>query len=74
VLLRRSAFKVRREKITGILSEIMYILNKNPNLLSDIEVTKWIITIYGIAMVYGDSRIRKFFKDIGAKLLQQPNY
>ncbi len=60
----------KRDKVTRILSEIVYILKRNPNLLNDKEVREWIITIYGIAIVYGDSRVRKFFKDLRPKLLQ----
>ena len=61
---------VRATKIRKILYEISYILKKNPNLLKDGEVKNWLIMVYSIGLVYGDSSIRKFFKEIGGKLLQ----
>ena len=54
--------------IRDILSEITKILNRNPQLLHDKEVKELIIIVYGIAMIYGDSRVKKFFKTIRPKL------
>ena len=56
-------------KIRRILGEIILILRRNPNLLNDEEVREWVMMIYGVALEYGDSRVRKFFKEIRSKLL-----
>ena len=62
---------VDRRKVQNILREIIWILKKNPLLLNDKEVQEWIMMIYGIALVYGDSATKQFFKEIRVKLLPQ---
>ncbi len=61
----------RLVRIRKILSEIVFILKKNPSLLNDREVREWIITVYGIAIVYGDSGIKNPSRTTDSKLFQQ---
>ncbi len=62
--------KVHRARVQKILNEIVYILKRNPKLLDNEDVKKRVLMIYSIAMVYGDSRVKKFFRHLDAELLE----
>lgn len=62
--------KVHRARVQKIHNEIVYILKRNPKLLDDEDVKKWLLLIYSIVMVYGDSEVKKFFRNLDTKLLE----
>jgi len=63
--------KVRRARVQKILSEIVYVLKRDPKLLDDEDVRRWLLLIFSIAMIYGDSEVKKFFGSLRAKLIEQ---
>jgi len=69
----KKVWKVRRARVEKILSEVAYVLKKNPKLLDDGDVRRWLLMIFSIAVVYGDPGVKEFFRSLYAKLLEQPH-
>ena len=61
---------VHVKRVRKVLSEIVFVLRRNPSLLKDRDVKKWLSYIYGIGVVYGDLRVKKFFYEVGPELFK----